>query len=120
MVDARGGDIFLLLPRVLLEEGASVDGRRAVGLDLLAVGRLLERVQVEGGGELSKTMLPMGGRLFSKGTMSEQASEESLPFLADLDLAELFLPSTEILSPLLSSPNPWDSHWHARTTFYPS
>ena len=78
MVDAGGGDVFLLLPRVLLERGASVDGYGVVGLDLLIVGRLLERVQAEGGGELSKTILPMG-RPPSKGTMSEQVSEESSP-----------------------------------------
>ena len=58
MVDAGGGDVFLLLPRVLLEGGALADDRRAVGIDLPAVGRLLERVRAEGGGELSKTMLP--------------------------------------------------------------
>ena len=36
----------------------------------------------------------MGGRLLSKGTKFEQASEESPPFLADLGLAEPFLPGT--------------------------
>ena len=69
MVDEGGGDVFLLLPRVLLEEGASVGGREVVGLDLPAVGRLLEWVQAKGGGELSKTILPIGGRPPSKGTI---------------------------------------------------
>ena len=89
-----GGDVFLLPPRVLLEGGASVKGRRAAELDLLVVGHTLERVRVEGGGELFKTIFPMEGRPLSKGTTFEQASEESSPFLADLGLAEPFLPST--------------------------
>ena len=63
MVDEGGRDVFLLLPRVLLEGGAFVDGRGAAGLGLPAVGCLLERVQAEGGGEPSRTTLPMGGRL---------------------------------------------------------
>ena len=71
VVDVGGGDVFLLLPRVLLEGGASVDGRGAAGLDLLAIGCLLERARAKGGGELSKTMLPTGRRSLSKGTMSE-------------------------------------------------
>ena len=94
MVVGSGGDVFLLLPRVLLEGGASVKGRRAADLDLLAVGRILEWVRVEGGGELFKTIFPMEGRPLSKGTTSEQALEESSPFLVDLGLAEPFLPST--------------------------
>ena len=83
-----------MLPRVLLEGGASIDNRGAVNLDLVVVGRMLERVRVEGGREPSKTILPMGGRPLSKGTTSEQASEESPPFLEDLDLAEPFLLGT--------------------------
>ena len=94
MVVGVEGDVFLLLPRVLLEEGALVDSRRAADLDLLAMGRILERVRVEGGGELFKTIFPMEGRPLSKGTTSEQALEESSPFLVDLGLAEPFLPST--------------------------
>ena len=39
-----------------------MDGHRVEGLGLLAVGRLLERVRAEEGGEPSRTMLPMGGR----------------------------------------------------------
>ena len=62
VADERGGDIFLLLPRVLQEGGASVDGCGAASLDLPEVGRLLEQVRVKGGGEPSKTMLPMRGR----------------------------------------------------------
>ena len=88
MTDERGGDVFLLLPLVLLDGGASVYTRRAVSLNLLGVGRLLEWVRAEGEGELSKTILPMGGRLPSKGTMSEQVSKESSPFLAVLGLAD--------------------------------
>ena len=88
VADKRGGDFFLLLPRVLLEGEASIDGRGVVGLDLLAVGCLLEQVRAEEGGELSKTILPMGGRLPSKGTILEQVSEESSPFLAGLGLAD--------------------------------
>ena len=60
MVDAGGGDVFLFLPRVLLEEEASADGHGAVGLDLLTVGCLLKRVRAKKGGKLSKTMLPRG------------------------------------------------------------
>ena len=48
MADEGRGDVFLLLSQVLLEEGASTDGRGAVGLNLPVEGRLLERVQVEG------------------------------------------------------------------------
>ena len=55
MVVGAEGDVFLLLPRVLLEEGALVDSHRAADLDLLVVGRTLEQVRSEGGGELSKT-----------------------------------------------------------------
>ena len=62
MADKGGGDVFLLLPRVLLERRVSVDGGGVEGLGLPAVGRLLERVRAEGGGELSRTILPMGGR----------------------------------------------------------
>ena len=61
VVDTRGGEVFLLLPRVLLEGGAFVDSRGAVNLDLLVVGRTLEQVRAEGGGKPSKTILPMGG-----------------------------------------------------------
>ena len=71
VVDVEGIDVFLLLPRVLLEGGASVDGCEVANLDLLAVGRMLEWVLAKGGGELSKTILPMGGRPLSKGTTSE-------------------------------------------------
>ena len=81
VVDIRGGKAFLLLPRVLLEEGAFVDSHRAMNLNLLAVGHTLERVRVEGGGEPSKTIFLMGGRPLSKGTMSELALEGSSPFL---------------------------------------
>ena len=94
MVDIGGGEVFLLLPRVLLEGGVSVDSCKAVNLDLLVVGRMLEQVRAEGGEDPSKTILPMGGRLLLKGTTSEQASEVSPPILAELDLAEPFLPGT--------------------------
>ena len=94
VVDIKGGDIFLLLPHILLEGGASIDGRRAAYLDLLVVGRTLERVRAEGGGELSKTVLLIGRRPILKGTMSEQFLEELSPFLVDLGLAEPFLPGT--------------------------
>ena len=57
-------------------------------------GACQSQVRVEGGGEPSKTMLPMGGRSLSKIIMFEQVSEESSPFLANLDLVELFLAST--------------------------
>ena len=78
MVVGGGGDVFLLLARVLLEEGTSTAGLGASmaslgakGLGLLAVECQLERVRVDGGGKLSRTMLPMGGRPPSLGTMSE-------------------------------------------------
>ena len=96
MVVDAGGDVFLLLPCVLLEGGALVDGSRTADLDLLAVGCTLEQVWAERGGELSKTISPMGGRPLSKGTMPEQASKELSPFLADLGLVEPFLPGTKM------------------------
>ena len=65
MVERGGKDVFLFLPRVLLEARASILGLRAEGLGLLAIERLLERVRAEEGGEPSKTMLPMGGRPLS-------------------------------------------------------
>ena len=37
-VAAGKGKVFLLLPRVLLERGASVDNRRVVNLGLLVMG----------------------------------------------------------------------------------
>ena len=88
MADKGGGDVFLLLPRILLEKGVFVDGSRMEGLGLPAVGHLLERVRVEGAGELLRTMLPMGGRPPLYGTMLEQVSEESLSLLVDLGLAD--------------------------------
>ena len=91
VVDTGGGEVFLVLPRVLLEGGELVGGHRAADLDLLAVGHMLEWVWAEGGGDPFKTVLPLGGRLLSKGTMFEQASEESPPFLAKLGLAKPFL-----------------------------
>ena len=62
MADGGGGNVFLLLLRVMLEGGASMDGRGVEGLGLPAVGCLLERVRLEGGGEPSRTILPIGGR----------------------------------------------------------
>ena len=59
MVDGAGGDIFLLLPQVLLEGEASTNGFGVGGLGLPIVERLLERVRAEGGGELSRTILPI-------------------------------------------------------------
>ena len=75
VVDAGGGDVFLLLPCVLLEGGAMVNGCKVVNLDLLAVGHMLGRVWAEGGGMLLKTILPMGGRLLSKGITSKRSEE---------------------------------------------
>ena len=70
MADGGGRDVFLLLLQVLLEGGASVDGCGAkglglptVGLGLPTVGRRLKQVRAEGGGEPSRTILPMGGSL---------------------------------------------------------
>jgi len=60
VADGVGGDVFLLLPQVLLEGGAFTDGLGAEGLGLLAVEYLLEWVQAEGGGELLRIMLPIG------------------------------------------------------------
>ena len=51
-----GGEAFLLLPHVLLEGEASVDGRGVVNLDLLGMERTLKRVWVEEAGEPSKTI----------------------------------------------------------------
>ena len=67
----RGGNVFLLLPQVLLEGGASTDGHGAAGLDLPMVGHLLKLVRTEGGEEPYKTMLPMEGRPPLKGTISK-------------------------------------------------
>ena len=71
VVDAGEGDVFLLLPYVLLERGATVDDYKVVNLDLLAVGHMLGWVWAEGGGMLLKTILPMGGRPLSKGITSK-------------------------------------------------
>ena len=87
MTDGIGGDVFLLLPCVLLEGGASTNEFDVGGLGLASVKRLLERVLIEGGGELSSTMLSMGGRPSLYGTISEQVSDESSPLLVDLGLA---------------------------------
>ena len=93
MVDAEGGDVFLLLPLVLLEGGASGNGRGANGPRLTC-----SRAPVGTG--TSKTVLPTGGRSPSKGTMSEQVLEESSPFLVDFGLADqgakLFFTGTEM------------------------
>ena len=86
MANEAGRDVFLLLPRVLLKEGASIDGCGMGDLDLATIERLLERVLAERGGELSRTMLLIGGRPSLYETMLEQVSEESSPFLADLGL----------------------------------
>ena len=86
MADVAGSNVFLLLPWVLLEGGASTDGFGVGGLGLPAVERLLEPIPAEGGGELSRTILPIGGRLPLYGMISEQVLEESSPFLADIVL----------------------------------
>ena len=86
MADVADSDVFLLLPWVLLEGGASIDGFGVGGLGLPAVERLLEPIPAEGGGELSRTILPIGGRLPLYGMISEQVLEESSPFLADIVL----------------------------------
>ena len=59
MANEAGGDVFLLLPQVLLEGGASMDGFSVGGLDLATVERLLNRVEAEGTIEILRTMLPM-------------------------------------------------------------
>ena len=76
VVDTGRGEVFPLLPHVLLERGAFVDNCGVVNLDLLVVRRTLERVLVARGGDISK------------GTTSEQGSS---PFFVDLGLVELFL-----------------------------
>ena len=43
MANEAGGDVFLLLPQVLLEGGASTDDFGVGGLGLPIVERLLER-----------------------------------------------------------------------------
>ena len=91
MADGGGGYVFLLLPRVLLEGGASMDGLkdglRMEVIGLLAVEHLLEQVRAEGGRELSRTMLPIGGRPPLYVTRSEQVSKETSLLLADLGLS---------------------------------
>ena len=86
MANEAGGDVFLLLPQVLLEGGASMDGFGVGGLGLPIVERLLEQGRAELRGELFRTILPMGGRPPLHGMISEQVSEESSPFLVDLGL----------------------------------
>ena len=86
MANEAGGDVFLLLPQVLLEGGASTDGFGVGGLGLPIVERLLEQGRAELRGELFRTILPMGGRPPLHGMISEQVSEESSPFLVDLGL----------------------------------
>lgn len=81
MENRTGRDVFLLLPWVLLEREASTDSFNVGSLDLTVVERLVERVLAKGGGELSRTMLPIGGRPSLYRTMSEKVSEESSPFL---------------------------------------
>ena len=58
MADEARGDVFLLLPRVLLERGASIDGFNVGGLGLVVVNRLLEQVLTVGGGELTSIQIP--------------------------------------------------------------
>ena len=53
-------DVFLLLPRILLEGGAFTNGFSVRGLDLAAVKHLVERVLAEGGGELSNYVANRG------------------------------------------------------------
>ena len=48
VAEKSGGDIFLLLPQVLLEGGASMDDHGAAGLGLLAVRRLLNEYEQKG------------------------------------------------------------------------
>ena len=86
MADGAGGDVFLFLPRVLLEGGASMDGLGAKGLGLLIVERLLEQVRAEGGGELLRTMLPIGRRPPLYEIRSKKVLKESSSLLADLGL----------------------------------
>ena len=56
MAEAQGGDVFLLLPRVLLEGGASVDGCEVVCFDLPAVEHVVGRVRALEGEESCRTM----------------------------------------------------------------
>lgn len=82
MVDKGGGDVFLLLPEVLLEGGESEGYLGMGGLDLVAADPLVERV-------LSRTMLPIGRRLSLLGIMSKQTSETLSLILTGLDLVDL-------------------------------
>lgn len=59
MADEAGRDVFLLLPRVLLEGRTSTDGFGVGGLGLVTVKLLLEQIRAEGKGELYRTMLPI-------------------------------------------------------------
>ena len=63
-----------------------MNGFAVGGLGLPTIERLLEWVRVEVGGELSMTILPMGGRPPLYGMISEQVLEELSPFLTDLGL----------------------------------
>ena len=90
-----------MLPRVLLEKGASVDGCGVVDLDLLVAGRALERIRTKERGE------PL-----SKGITAP-------PFLVDLGLAEPFLPDAERFVIFTFFSNLEGNHQHANTTLHP-
>lgn len=90
MADEIGENVVLLLPRVLLEGGASEGYLSSGGLDLATIELLVEWVLVEREGVLLMIMLPIGGRPSLKGTIFEQALGASIvAFLADLDLVDL-------------------------------
>lgn len=61
-VNEAEGDVFLLLPWVLLEGEASKGYLGIKGLDLATADLLMERALAEGGGVLSSIMLPIEGR----------------------------------------------------------
>ena len=63
-----------------------MDGLGVEGLGLLTVECLLEQVREEGGRELLKIMLPIGGRPPTYETRSEQVLKESSSLLVDLGL----------------------------------
>lgn len=79
MANWAGGDVFLLLPLVLLEGRASMDGFGIRGLDLATIERLLKRVRAKGGRELSRTMLPMGEGLPYTGRYQNKSQRNRHP-----------------------------------------
>ena len=86
------GEVFLLLPQVLLEGRASEGYFNSEGLGLTTIDFMVEQVLIAGG-VLSRMILPIRGRSPTYGTISKQTSRVliamPLPFLENLVLATI-------------------------------